>query len=55
LHVEPNPSTENKNSKEHIERLKMSIFERLKYLEGAPGFQFHNVPGPISYEELMGP
>ena len=34
---------ENKNTKEFIEKLKISIFERLKIIEGAPGVQFHDV------------
>jgi len=29
---------ENKNSKEHIEKLKVAVYERLKPLSGAPGF-----------------
>jgi histone deacetylase 1/2 len=53
LHVEAHATMENKNSKEHIEKLKVSVFERLKYLEGAPGFQFHDVPGPIRYEDFF--
>jgi hypothetical protein len=49
---------ENKNPKEHIEKLKISIFERLKLLEGAPGVGFHDVgvqyfliqKGPTKFE-----
>jgi len=53
LHVESNPTMENKNPKEHVEKLKVSVFERLRYLEGAPGFQFHDVPTQMNYDEFI--
>ena len=34
---------ENKKPKEHIEKLTISCYDRLKSLESVPGFQFHDV------------
>jgi len=43
LHVEANPKMENLNSADYIEKLKLSCYDRLKDLEGAPGVEFQDV------------
>jgi len=53
LHVESNPAMENKNPKEHLEKLKITVYDRLKYIEAVPGFQFHDIPTQIRYEDLI--
>jgi len=50
LHVKPNPSMVNRNTKEYIDKLKISIFERLQLIEGAPSVQFHDIPESLRFK-----
>jgi len=43
----------NRNTKEYIDKLKISIFERLQLIEGAPSVQFHDVPAIFSLLNLL--
>ena len=44
LHVTSKSNYENKNSKEEIRKIEISIYEYLKNIESAPGMPFHYVP-----------
>jgi acetoin utilization deacetylase AcuC-like enzyme len=52
LHVESNKSMENKNPKEHIQKLKESIYERLKLIEGRPGIEFQEIPESLRFKDI---
>jgi len=52
LHVESNPKMENLNSTDYIEKLKLSCYERLKTLEGAPGVEFQDIPESIRFKDI---
>lgn len=44
LHLTPNTSMENANTKEYLEKYKLKIFQHLKALNGAPSVQMQEVP-----------
>jgi histone deacetylase 1/2 len=52
LHVESNPHMENKNPKDYLEKLKISCYDHLKNIEGAPGFQFHDIPESLRFKDI---
>jgi len=52
LHLTPNPTMENMNSKDYIEKYKTQIFKNLKQLTGAPSVQFQDVPPDYMVAEV---
>uniref|UniRef100_A0A7S4BTW4 Histone deacetylase n=1 Tax=Chrysotila carterae TaxID=13221 RepID=A0A7S4BTW4_CHRCT len=44
LHVTPNLTMENLNTRQYLESVKQQVFEHLKMLQGAPGIQMDQVP-----------
>jgi len=53
LHLNPNPSMVNENSREYLENVKMKVFEHLRNIEHAPSVQMHQVPPDMYLLEDM--
>jgi len=52
LHVEANPTLENKNPLDYIQKLKESCYDRLKLIEGAPGVPFQDIPESLRFKDI---
>ena len=48
LHVPPNPTMENANTRQYLEQVKQQVFENLRLLNGAPGVQMQQARLPTS-------
>ena len=46
LHVPPNPTMENLNTRQYLEQVKQQVFENLRLLNGAPGVQMQQARPP---------
>ena len=55
LHVPPNATMENANSRQYLESVKQQVFENLRLLNGAPGVQMQQVPPTIERSEAEEP
>jgi len=53
LHLTPNPSMANENSREYLENVKMKLFEHLRNIEHAPSVQMHQIPPDMYLVEDM--
>lgn len=44
LHLQPNPSVDNLNSRSYLEQVKAQVLENLRSLDGAPAVQMAQMP-----------
>jgi histone deacetylase 1/2 len=52
LHIEPDKTLENRNSREYLETAMVRCLENIRRLEGAPSVQKHDVPPDFFTDEL---
>lgn len=54
LHIQPDPTMANKNTKKDLETTKQAVDAILRDMQGAPSVQFHSRPRDVDMEEPEG-
>lgn len=55
LHLQPNPTMDNLNSRQYLEGIKSQVLENLRALQGAPSVQMAQMPPALQSDDEAGP